>query len=214
MKSDVQGFDIGFSSAAVIGCGCLGCNIGVHLAGAGIGKLAFCDFDTVSVSNLNRQFLYTHGDVGKPKADVMKERLEAFAPDCEILALDRKIESASDLEFARSFDIVILAVDNASARKTVSDFCVANALPLVVGGINGSYGMAYLYIPGKSPSPEATGMCEAESGKILHVSPAAGIIGSLQSSLAIRYLTGDGEAFAGRLFIYDNEEIKSLKIKG
>lgn len=214
MKSDIQGFDIGFSSAAVIGCGGLGCNIGVHLAGAGIGKLAVCDFDTVSVSNLNRQFLYTHGDVGKPKADVMKERLEAFAPDCEILALDRKIESASDLEFARSFDIVILAVDNASARKTVSDFCVANALPLVAGGINGSYGMAYLYIPGKSPVPETTGMCEAESGKILHVSPAAGIIGSLQSSLAIRYLTGDGEAFAGRLFIYDNEEIKSLKIKG
>ena len=89
-KSDTQGFDISKKSAALIGCGGLGCNMAVHLAGAGLDTLYICDFDTVSETNLNRQFLYTADDIGRKKTDVMKERLSAYAPDCKIITADKK----------------------------------------------------------------------------------------------------------------------------
>ena len=83
-KSETQGFDISGKSAAVIGCGGLGCNIAVHLAGAGIGKLRLVDYDTVSESNLNRQFLYSIEDTGNFKAKLAAERLKKYAPNAEI----------------------------------------------------------------------------------------------------------------------------------
>ena len=74
-KEKTQGFSLKDKTAAVIGLGGLGTNVAVHLAGAGIGKLMLCDFDTVSESNLNRQFMYRAADVGKLKTDCLKNRL-------------------------------------------------------------------------------------------------------------------------------------------
>ena len=83
-KSEMQGFDISSKRAAVIGCGGLGCNIAVHLAGAGIGELIICDFDTVGESNLNRQFLYTPSDIGKKKVFAAEKRLGEYSPRTKI----------------------------------------------------------------------------------------------------------------------------------
>ena len=63
-KRLTQGFSISDKSCAVIGLGGLGTNVAVHLAGAGVGKMYLCDFDTVSKTNLNRQFMYTAEDIG------------------------------------------------------------------------------------------------------------------------------------------------------
>ncbi|MBQ6553643.1 MAG: ThiF family adenylyltransferase [Firmicutes bacterium] len=76
----LQGFEIADKTAAVLGCGGLGCNVATHLACAGIGRLMLCDFDAVSGSNLNRQFLYTAADIGKPKAPLAAARLKATSP--------------------------------------------------------------------------------------------------------------------------------------
>lgn len=211
-KSDVQGFDISAKSAALIGCGGLGCNIAVHLAGAGIGTLYICDFDTVSENNLNRQFLYTVSDVGSKKTQVMRARLNAYAPECAIKIADKRIENAYDLDFAEKCDIIILAVDNISARKAVQEFCFGKNIPFVNGGINGYYGVSYLCIPGKTPCLDCAGLTAADNVKELSVSAAAGIEGAHCACLAQRYLCGDTEN-AGKLFVFDNGEITSLTIK-
>lgn len=210
-KCELQGFDISGKSAAVIGVGGLGCNVCVHLVGAGIGKIYICDFDTVGISNLNRQFLYTLDDVGKEKAFAAKERLGAYAPKCEIIALNRKIKAAHELDFISDADVVILCVDNIETRKTVSDFCIRYGKALVNGAINGLLGSCYMYIPHETPCLDCSGML-TESKNTLSVSTTAGVIGALTASLAQRYLTGD-KACGGKLYIYDNEEIKGLKIK-
>lgn len=210
-KTKTQGFDISKKSALVLGCGGLGCNAALHLGGAGIGKLFVCDFDTVSESNLNRQLIYTIGDIGLPKAEVMKKFLLNYAPDCETVCINKKITEPKELDFAKECDVIILAVDNSKARRVAQDFCFENKIPLVNGGIDGFFGTAYLYLPGKTACLECAGLLSSKKD-IYAVSSTAGIIGALEASLAIRCLLLQGEDFAGKIFCYDNEEISSLKV--
>ena len=208
----LQGFDISGKTAAVIGCGGLGCNIATHLACAGIGRLLLCDGDTVSESNLNRQFLYTAADIGKEKVFLAKARLHATAPGTAITAFCKRIETAEDLSFAAEADIVFAALDNNAARETVQIFCTENRLPLVNGGVNGFFGTAYLYLPGQTPDLTAAGMLAAENAKTLSVSSTVGVIGALEAHLGVRYLLGDTEP-AGKLYVFDDGEITALSVR-
>ncbi len=210
-KAETQGFDISKKSVCLIGCGGLGCNVAVHLAGAGVGKLYLCDFDTVNESNLNRQFLYTKDSVGKPKCRVAEERLASFSADTEYIAAEKKISNEEDLDFARECDIVILAVDNAKTRVVLQQFCTKNRIPLVCGGIDGFYGMCYLYIPDVSPCPDCAGMNEGTRAKH-NVSATAGIIGSAESALAIEYLVTENKNLSGKILMFDESDFQTLKI--
>ena len=207
----LQGFDLSDKTAAVIGCGGLGCNVATHLACAGIGRLILCDCDTVSESNLNRQFLYTAADLGKEKVFLAKERLNATAPGTEITAVNARIEAPEDLSFAADTEIVFSALDNNAARRAVQDFCTIHRIPLVNGGVNGFFGTAYLYLPGKTPDLSAAGMLAMENKKTLSVSSTVGVIGALEAHLGIRYLIGHTEN-AGKLYVFDDGTITVLPI--
>ena len=208
----LQGFDISDKTAAVIGCGGLGCNIATHLACAGIGRLLLCDHDTVSESNLNRQFLYTAADLGKEKVFLAKERLNATAPGTAITAVCTRIETAEDIAFAKDADIVFAALDNNAARRAVQDFCTIHRIPLVNGGVNGFFGTAYLYVPGKTPDLAAAGMLTMENKKTLSVSSTVGVVGALEAHLGVRYLTGHTEK-AGKLHVFDDGTVTALEIR-
>ena len=206
----LQGFDISGYSAAVIGCGGLGCNIATHLACAGIGELVLCDHDTVSESNLNRQFLYTYADIGKEKVFLAEQRLKALAPQIKITAVCKKIGSAADLSFADGADIVFLALDNNAARAAVQAYCRTAGKPMANGGVNGFYGTAYLWAPG-APDLAAAGLLTAENPRTRSVSTTVGVIGALEAQLGIRFLLGERD-LAGVLHVLDGEEIHRLKI--
>ena len=208
IKSDIQGFDISGKSAAVIGCGGLGTNVSVHLAGAGIGRLLLIDYDCVEERNLNRQFFYTKDDTGNEKARLLAERLKAYAPEVEIDFLAGKFDNS----IPEGYDIVIIAVDNIATRQQANDYCKSKGIPCVNGSINGFFGTAYLYLPGKTPDLEAAG-CLNETG-IKNKSPSttAAIIGAFEAQLAIDYFLGKTES-AGKLYIYDNNEIKKIEIR-
>ena len=208
IKSDIQGFDISGKSAVVIGCGGLGTNVSVHLAGAGIGRLLLIDYDCVEERNLNRQFFYTKDDTGNDKARLLAERLKAYAPEVEIDFTAGKFDNS----IPEGYDIVIIAVDNITTRRQANDYCKNKGIPCVNGSINGFFGTAYLYLPGKTPDLEAAG-CLNETG-IKNKSPSttAAIIGAFEAQLAIDYFLGKSES-AGKLYIYDNNEIKKLEIR-
>lgn len=211
-RHELQGFDIGKKSAAVVGCGGLGCNVATHLTCAGIGRLILCDHDTVSETNLNRQFLYKASDVGKEKVYIAAENLRAISPQAEVIAVSKRIKNSDDLHFAAGVDIVFLAVDNNEARKTVQDFCRGEDIPLVNGGVNGFFGTAYLWIPNQTRDLTSAGLLSSENKKTLSVSSTVGVIGALEAHLGIKYLIGDTQA-AGYLHIFDGGEIRKLKIQ-
>jgi adenylyltransferase/sulfurtransferase len=208
IKSDVQGFDISKNSAVVIGCGGLGTNVSVHLAGAGIGRLLLIDYDTVEERNLNRQFFYTKDDIGKEKCVLLAERLKKFSPETEIKSHYGKFEDS----LADGFDVVIIAVDNIRTRQQVNDYCVKNKKVCINGSINGFFGIAYMYVPGCTPDLEKAGCLNETGNKNLSPGTTAAIIGSLEAQLAIDYYLGKTDS-AGKLYIYDNNEIRTLKVR-
>ncbi|MGN0447359.1 MAG: HesA/MoeB/ThiF family protein [Acutalibacteraceae bacterium] len=212
IKVETQGFDLKDFSVAVVGLGGLGCNVATHLAGSGIGKLYLCDYDKVNKSNLNRQFLYTNEDIGKLKTQKAKEKLRQYAPETEIITENRKITSESDLEFILGCDAVISCVDNGETRLIVEAFCKKNNLPLTEGGIDGFYGAAYLYIPEKTLPPSQTGIFTSGKAKT-NISPVAGIIGSLQAALTIKYLLTKDANLSGKLLIYDEYKFDTLDLR-
>ena len=212
MKQKILEDSLKNKKVCVIGCGGLGCNVSVHLAGGGTGKLILCDFDTVSESNLNRQFFYSHDDIGKSKVKQAVYFLSRYAPDLKIEAKERKIETADDLDFAKHCDLIISAVDNFRAREAITEFCRKENIPLVCGAIEGFYGIAYLYLPHKSPCPKCAATNENVSVE-KSVSSTAGIMGAYQTHLAIQYLLTKDETLSGNLLIFDNCEFNVLKIK-
>ena len=210
-KALTQGFDLSAKSAVIVGCGGLGTNAAVHLCGMGIGSLLLIDGDTVETRNLNRQFFYTPTDVGQKKCDLLSARLRAYAPDCAVTAVCRQIRTPDDLGGLHA-DVLISAVDNAAARRVLNAFCKMRTIPLVNGGINGLYGTAYAYLPGKTPDLQEAGLLDAENPKPVSVSSTVGMIGALQAQLASQILCGDTQC-AGRLYILDDNEIHAITIR-
>lgn len=211
-KAQTQGFDLSAKRAVIVGCGGLGTNAAVHLCGMGIGRLVLFDDDTVETRNLNRQFMYTAADVGRAKCDLLAKRLRAYAPDCDTLPCRRKICSADDLRDLRDTDVLICAVDNTAARRVLNDFCKVRSIPLVNGGINGFFGTAYAYLPGKTPDLLDAGLLDTENAKPASVSSTVGVIGALQAQLAAGILCGNAQC-AGKLYVFDNNEIHAITIR-
>lgn len=211
-KESVQGFSLSDKSCAVIGLGGLGTNVAVHLAGAGIGKMLLCDFDTVSESNLNRQFMYTADDIGELKCRVLKKRLSEYAPQTVITQSEIKITDISDLYFLKEYDMLFSCVDNNETRLLLEDFCRENNIPLVHAGIDGFYGVAYLYAPSFSLTPSEAGLCEGKKAKY-NISAVAGIVGSYQASLGIEYMLSSDKSVSGRILVFDKNKTDTLNLK-
>ncbi len=212
LKNVTQLFCIDNKTVCIIGCGALGTNSAVHLAGAGIKRLYLCDFDTVSLSNLNRQFLYTKTDGDFFKCNVLKERLSYYSTETEYIPVLKKITSADDLSFARDCDIILCCVDNAIGRRAVADFSEKEKIPSVFGGVDGFYGTAYMYLPGISPCPDCAGIINDISVRS-SVSSSAGIIGAMEVNLALRYLLSKDAGSAGKIFLFDGDLWDTLTIK-
>ena len=158
------------------------------------------------MKNLNRQFMYTADDAGKEKSLVLKNRLKAYAPDCEVESVCLKIEDFSQLFSASDFDIVILAVDNVACRKIVDEFCTKENIPLINGSLDEFCGTAYLSVPGKTANLVQAGVLDKVNVIDLAPSTTSGVIGALEAKLAIDFFLGK-EATWGKLYEFDGNQV-------
>lgn len=196
-------------SILVIGAGGLGCPALLYLAAAGVGRIVLLDPDTVDVSNLQRQILYTIADAGRPKAVAAAERLRALNPHITIETHSVRFTRANALDLVRSVNLVLDGSDNFATRYLVNDACVLADRPFIYGAIQGFEGHVsvfnhlggptYRCLFPEPPAPGAAPNC-AEAG-VLGVLP--GLVGALQATEAIKLLAGIGEPLSGRLFLYD-----------
>ncbi len=193
----------------LVGAGGLGSPMALYLAAAGVGTLGVVDFDNVDASNLQRQVLHGTPDVGRPKVDSARERVQAINPGVNFVAHAHRLDSSNALELFRDYDVVADGTDNFPTRYLVNDACVLTGKPNVYGSIYqfegqvsvfaGPGGPCYRCLYPEPPPPGSVPGC-AEGG-VLGVLP--GVIGTLQATEVLKLLLGIGEPLVGRLLLYD-----------
>jgi adenylyltransferase/sulfurtransferase len=209
----------------VVGSGGLGSPVLLYLAAAGIGTIGIVDFDVVDDSNLQRQVLFGVNEIGKPKVEAAKQRLEALNPHIQFILYNTQLTSQNALDIIKDYDLVADGTDNFPTRYLVNDACVLLGKPNIYASIfqfegqvsvfnyryaNGDIGPNYRDLYPTPPPPGLVPSC-AEGG-VLGVLP--GIIGSLQALEVIKVITGVGEPLAGRFYIFDalNFESRTFNI--
>jgi adenylyltransferase/sulfurtransferase len=206
------------ASVLLIGAGGLGSPAALYLAAAGVGTLGLVDFDVVDISNLHRQLLHGHGDLGRPKVDSAADRLHDINPDVRVIGFNTPISSENALEMIGQFDIVVNGSDNFPTRYLVNDACYFLRKPLVDGGIFRFEGQATVYMPGRGcyrclypapPPPGAVPSC-AEAG-VLGVLP--GVVGSIQAVEAIKLILDQGTTLANRLLLFDSLAMEFREVR-
>lgn len=209
----------------VVGTGGLGAPMLQYLAAAGIGTIGIVDFDRVEASNLHRQVLFGTTDIGRPKVEAAKERLQQINPHITIYTHNVRLTSENALGIMKGYDIIADGTDNFPTRYLVNDASVMLHKPNVYASIfqfegqvsvfnyadkDGNIGPNYRDLFPEPPPPGLVPSC-AEAG-VLGVLP--GIIGSLQASEVIKLAAKIGEPLAGKLFLFDalNFSTRTVKI--
>jgi adenylyltransferase/sulfurtransferase len=208
------------SRVLIVGAGGLGSPSAVYLALAGIGTLGLADFDTVDLSNLQRQILHHNDDVGRPKVASAKDSILAYNPDVNVQTHEAQITSENAMEIIGQYDIVVNGADNFPARYLVNDACYLLGKPLVDGSILIFDGQATVYLPGQGcyrclfpapPPPGAVPSC-AEAGVL---GALTGLVGSIQAVETLKLILGIGDSLASRLLLIDglSMDFRTVRIR-
>ena len=202
-----------------VGAGGLGSPALMYLAAAGIGTLGIVEFDTVDESNLQRQIIHGQSDIGKSKAQSAKAKIAEINPYVNVVTHEIRLDNSNVMEIFSQYDIIVDGTDNFATRYLVNDACVLLKKPYVWGSIYrfdgqasvfwAEYGPCYRCLYPEPPPPGMVPSC-AEGG-VLGVLCAT--IGSIQTTEAIKVITGVGDPMIGSLIIYDALEMSFRKIK-
>jgi adenylyltransferase/sulfurtransferase len=212
----------------VIGSGGLGSPVLLYLAAAGVGTIGIVDFDVVDDSNLQRQVLFGVNEIGKPKVEAARRRLETLNPYIRLKLYNTHLNSQNALEILKDYDVIADGTDNFPTRYLVNDASVLLGKPNVYASIFQFEGQVSVFNyrnpagdgePGPNyrdlyPSPPPPGLVPScAEGGVLGVLP--GIVGSLQALEVIKVITGVGETLSGRFFIFDalNFESRTFTIR-
>ncbi|MDY6987458.1 MAG: HesA/MoeB/ThiF family protein [Thermodesulfobacteriota bacterium] len=187
----------------IAGAGGLGCPAALNLALAGVGHIRICDFDTVEISNLNRQFLHTEKRIGTSKVRSAQETLSAINSEIIVEAISHKITDQNVDEIVGDAEVIVDCLDNFSARYALNECAVKKGLPMVHGAIWGLEGRVVFLHPPKTPCLSCIFPKAPARGQLPAVGAVSCITGSVQALETIKYLTNVGRLLAGRMLIID-----------
>lgn len=195
------------SSVLVIGCGALGNIASSYICASGIGRLDIADFDTIDISNLQRQIMYSTEDVGESKSATLARRLRALNPDVDIREIPRKILREEATELFAEYDFIVDGSDNSDTKFMTSEICCAIGKPCAIGGVAGFRGQITTWTPGATPYHELFRISDNQDTKhpapVGVLGPLPGIIGAIQATEAIKHILGVGSDLSGKLLNID-----------
>ena len=196
------------ASVLVVGLGGLGCAAAQYLAAAGVGRMTLLDFDTVSVSNLQRQTLHSDATIGLPKVDSARAALARINPHVTLAARNALLEEDELWALIAEHDLVLDCTDNVSIRNQLNAGCFRHKVPLVSGAAIRMEGQisVFTYQEGEpcyrclSRLFGDNALTCVEAGVM---SPLVGVIGAMQAMEAIKVLAHYGTPAAGKIVMYD-----------
>lgn len=193
----------------IVGAGGLGSPAAFYLAAAGVGTVGIIDHDLVDLTNLQRQILHATEDVGQPKAESAAGTLRALNPDILIEPVNSVLCAENVIEVISRYDFIVDGTDNFSAKFLVNDACVISKTPFSHGGVLGFTGQTMTVLPGQSacyrcifrqPPPAGSVATCSEAGVLGSV---AGMLGTIQATEAVKFLTGSGQLLTDTLLRFD-----------
>lgn len=196
------------ASVLIVGVGGLGSPIALYLAAAGVGRIGLIDADTVSMSNLQRQVLYSEEEIGMPKVVCAKNRLLKLNSNLIIETYPFRLDKNNADELIAKYDIVVDGCDNFTTRYLIDDVTSKSHKPYVYGSIGEFQGQVAVFNNPEGGSYRNLFPCQSESlnkeptiAGVMGVVP--GVIGTFQASEVIKLITGAGELLHNRLLTID-----------
>jgi sulfur-carrier protein adenylyltransferase/sulfurtransferase len=197
------------SKALLIGAGGLGSPAMLYLAAAGVGTIGVVDFDTVDLSNLQRQVVHTSDRVGRKKTESAAETIRALNPDVTVVPHEEMLGEANVERLIDGYDVILDGTDTFETRYTLNDAAVRAGIPVIHASVFRFEGQLTVFKPHAgpcyrclyptAPPPELAPGCSVAG--VLGVVP--GVMGLLQATEALKVLLDIGDPLVGRLLIFD-----------
>ncbi|MEW5755000.1 MAG: molybdopterin-synthase adenylyltransferase MoeB [Pseudomonadota bacterium] len=210
------------SRVLIIGLGGLGSPVAMYLAAGGVGHLVLADFDTVDLSNLQRQIIHTTESIGRPKVESARDTLRALNPETTVTLINERMDESALHVQIEAADVVIDASDNFETRFAVNQICVQTRTPLVSGAVIRMEGQVFVVDPRRDDAPcyrclyqeEDTTAAERCSATGV-LAPLPGIIGCIQATEAMKLIARIGQPLVGKLLLLDamTMEWRTLRFK-
>ena len=192
----------------IVGCGALGSLCAMYLAASGVGTIGLADFDTIDLSNLQRQLFYSEDKVGTSKLAELCNRIKSLNSEITIDAHHEMITASKASEIFPDYDFIIDGSDNMSTKLMTARACEELAVPYCIGGVEAFSGQVMSWAKGHigysglfGDRAVCSGLLPCDISGV--VGPAAGVVASYQAAEAIKYLTGVGTMLYDRLLNFD-----------
>lgn len=204
------------------GCGGLGGHLAGLLARLGIGAFVFCDPDSFTESNLNRQAFCTERTLGRPKAEVAAEAVRDMAGHAEVVPHVLAVTADNLPALLDGVDVALDCLDSVADKTLLENACLRAGVPFVHGGVLRHEGMVFRNVPEPAGSPASTPDAlpdaglrrlypQGQSAAELDAARAAGVsvlsvagIACLMAGQCLRILLGEAAPGLGRLYHLDS----------
>ena len=201
----------------IVGVGGLGSPIALYLAGAGVGCIGLVDDDVVSISNLQRQVLYSEKELGKSKAICAAERLSALNSEIKVQPYSTRLTGDNAFDIIGEYDMVVDGCDNFATRYLINDICIQQGKPYIYGAICGFEGQVSVFNFGKRkksyrelyPDEEEMKRMPPPPKGVMGITPA--VVGSIEATEVLKVIGGFGDVLAGELWTIDLRTLQSNK---
>lgn len=201
----------------IVGVGGLGSPIALYLSGAGVGTIGLVDDDVVSITNLQRQVLYTEKELDKPKVLCAAERLSALNSEVVFRTYPTRLSTDNARELITDYDIIVDGCDNFATRYLINDICAEQNKPYVYGAICGFEGQVSVFHYGDSnknyrdlyPDEEEMRQLPPPPKGVIGVTPA--VVGSIEANEVLKIICGYGDILSGELWTIDLRTLQSNK---
>ena len=208
------------SSICIIGCGGLGTSAAQYLSMSGIGKLVFIDHDSIVLSNLNRQTLFTEKDIGENKCKVLTKKIKNINKSIIINYYQKKINENNIDHYIENCSIVLDCTDNFESRLIINKFCHNKKKILVSAALQNFDIQAFIFSSWsnkKNPCykcifPNLTANENLSCDEMGIIASVAGLGGIIQANLALNYILNLHNNF-NELILLDSEKLDIKKIK-
>jgi len=202
------------ASILVVGAGGLGCPVIQYLTGAGVGKIGIIDADKISLSNLQRQILYTENEIGEYKASIAASKMHKLNSEVKFEVYTQFLNNQNAEPIIDKYDVIVGATDNLESRYLIDKLCYKLNTPFVHGAVSDFEGQYSVFNYNNSPSySDVFPAPPPNNNKTIGVIGAfPGVIGSYMALETLKIITKVGKISSDGLYIINGLNNSMLKL--